>query len=380
MVIGWNKKQLEIKAKYANWAAENLAPFADQHDLANTFNHAAWEALAGMGIWEGLLDAPEDADACWDWMAALEGIASHALDSGFVLTVIAQGAFIWGLAQHSSPMAKSWAWPRLREGALTATAIAEPHSGTDTLGSLTVAKATHEGYVLNGTKSNIAHAGSASICLVTSKIEGQAGRGINVFLLDTQRKGFVPQKLNDKMGNRSIPTAGFMLQDVEIESWGLIGEIGKGHLVLGSIGGFARACYAVAAAQLPWPVLKNAISWAAERHSQGHSLLEFQHVQRRFTDVEISLQTAQALGFRAMGALLGNDKQALGLCSIAKIQACNAFRAAMQELVAILGRTGDQRGDAERLLRDAIGWANVGGTEEMHRMIIWKGMSPKSAQ
>jgi alkylation response protein AidB-like acyl-CoA dehydrogenase len=262
-------------------------------------------------------------------------------------------------------------------GALSATAIAEPHSGTDVPGLLTEARGdvAGEGYRLSGAKFNIALAGEAQWALVVAKEPALAPKGITAFLHTTDGLGWQGGPADTKLGNRSLPTGPIQLSDWAVPATAVLGQPGKGLKVLATIGGFARACYALAAAHLPAPLLHDTLAWARTRMSGGHPIAAQAAVQARLTDVRMAMESSHWSAMGAFTRLFAGDAAALLSCSAAKVAAVEALCHSSRQLLAVWGSLGYHSGPVERLLRDAEGWRMVGGTEEMHRNLIWSRMS-----
>lgn len=373
MITGWNPSQQQLTAKYAQFAAGHVAPFAAQHDANSTFPQQAWDTLTETGFWQDC--APQaDADSCWNFLAALQGLAATAKDSGFVLSVIAHAALIRAIHIHGTPTQKTTYLPLLHRGELTATAIAEPHSGTDVPGIKTLAIAQGQAYLLNGEKTNIAHAPTASNALIVGRIPALGKKDITLFWCNTQQQGYTRSKQDDKLGNRSLPTGSIVLKDYPLDSTAILGTPGEGLNILRTIAGTARVAYALAAAHLLTPVLKHTLTWVRARSSNGKTLDQYQYVQQKLTDAKLGMEASHWLALGAMHQLLQDEATGIAASSSAKLQACTHFRRGAEAIVGVQGSIGYQRGDAERLLRDAIGWMHVGGTEELHRMAIWARM------
>lgn len=364
-----------ITAHYTRFAEAHLAPQAARHDAAATFPSAAWQALAAEGLWEFLRD-PVEAQACWPWVAALEGLAAGAQDAGFLLAVIAQGALIRALHQHGSPALQAQALPALLAGARSATAIAEPHSGTDMAGLLTSATALPDGlaYRLDGRKFNIALAGQAEWALVVARVPALGAKDITAFLHRTGGPGWQAGPDDTKLGNRSLPTGPIQLDAWEVPATAVLGQPGQGLQVLATIGAFARACYALAAAHLPTPLLRDTLAWTRTRMSGTRALAALPQVQARLTDVRMHMESSHWSALGALTRLFDGHPDALLSCSAAKVAAVEGLSHSSRQLLATWGSLGYQSGPVERLLRDAEGWRLVGGTEELHRNLIWSRM------
>jgi len=359
-----SEHQAALRRQYADWARTHVAPQAESLDSSNQFNHLAWQDLTQKGFWEPLIDSDQP-DVWWDFVACAQGMASTALDSGFMLTLVAQAAWIRAVHRFASEHQKQVLIPLLRGGALTAVGIAEPHGGTDAFSAETSMEDQGEHWIATGEKTNIAHGPTARLLLVTGKAQG-SGK-LTALVLEAPQPGISALPPDEKMGMRTLPTSSLVLKVAE----GMcLGGKDQGRNVLHHIGLFARATYGLLLSQLPLPVLDETLGWLSDRHSLGIPLSSHQHVQRHLSDIDVALQTMESVSMDAMRHVMNQTPEATRMASVAKIYSCQAFLDAMTSLCALQGSMGYQRGAAERLLRDAHGWRNVGGTEEMHRLIL----------
>jgi alkylation response protein AidB-like acyl-CoA dehydrogenase len=290
------------------------------------------------------------------------------MDAGFLLTVVNHAAFLHGLVRQGSPGQKGKWMPKLLKGMLTATAIAEPHSGTDASGSQSIARESDGHWLLNGSKWNISHANTAGLYAVLGKMDGL---GPTLFLLEANAKGITVGEPQSKLGNRSLPTASIHFEDCAISEENIIGKAGRGMQALGEFVTLARIWDGWMGAMLICPLIDKAMAWLEERHSFGQPLLEHQHVQSKIAEALLALQQARWVGRGALRQMLANAPDKAMMSSIAKLCGSRAALGAALDLLSLMGSEGYLEGPFERLTRDAIGLMMVGGTEEMHKINIF---------
>lgn len=373
MQVDWNPDQKALRGEFEAFGRREVAPRAQRMGGENAFDHESWEKLCATGIWKMIIPGAHGGtgEGWWDFTAALEGLARTACDGGFVLTAISQAAFIRGLHIFGTPEQQERYFPMLLRGALTATAIAEPHSGTDATGVKTQATRKGGGLVLNGEKYNIAHAPTAELLLVVGRMPDLGKRDLTLFLLDPSHGEIQRGAAQSKMGNRTIPTSWLRFQDLRIAKENSLGEPGKGLRVLSQIASLARIYYGLMGGQLLKPVLDEALKHIRERESFKRPLSEHQYVQRKITEVVIGMAQSRWTGLGALGQLLSGDREAFMNSSVAKIVGTEAFLNNARELMGLFGSNGYLDGLAAHLYKDASGWITVGGTEEMHRINVF---------
>lgn len=373
MNIKWSSRQEELKKEYANFGRQEVAPRALALAADNKFDQQSWDLLAEQGLWNLIVPMKYSGQQpnWWDFTAALEGLASTISDGGFLLSLISQAGFIRGLSALGSPSQLDRCMPSVLRGAVSATCIAEPQSGTDTGSLQTTAHGALDALTLSGEKFNIAHAPNADFLVVLGRIPDLGKRDITLFLLHKEHEGVVRGLPEAKMGNRTLPTSWLRFEDVSLGSDDILGKPGDGIRGLGQVVGIDRIYYGWMGALLLTPLLEEASRFIQSRNSFKKPLADHQYVQQKITNALIGLSQARWVGIGALSELL-EAKPSAGLeGSIAKLTGTNAMIEGARDLMALLGSRGYQDGLASHLLKDALGWVSVGGTEETHRINIF---------
>jgi len=371
--MDWNPQQLDLYRQYASWAKAQVAPRATTCWKMGEFDQQSWQALCQTDLWRMVIPvAYGGLGLHWrDFSAALEGLASNVADGGFLLTLISQAGFLRGLALVGSDAQKARCYPRILAGELTATAIAEPHSGTDVFGVETTGVENGQGILLQGSKWNIAHAPTAGMALVVGKMPALGKRSLTVFLLEDAQRHWKAHASDAKMGNRTLPTAGMEFNGVLLPADAVFGEAGAGMLSLGAVAGLQRIYYGWLGSRLLEPMLQECMDFLENRGSRGKSLLDQQYIQGKITDALIALEQSRWVGLGALQHLIDGDSRASVSGSMAKLTGTQAALDAARGLLSLMGSNGYQVGLCSRLLQDLHGWLAVGGTEEAHRINIF---------
>ena len=376
MITGWSSKQKELHQAYADFGKSIIAPgYSGRYDQAQ-FAQEAWRQLAReTDFWR--LPIPSTLGGMdgswWDFTAALEGLASTAEDIGFLLSCIAQAGVLRGLLSQGNHPQQERYIPWILEGALTATAIAEPQSGTDVPNVKTVAAQTPEGYHLNGDKWHIAHGSSAKLTLVVGR--SAETEGLTCFWVENDTPGVEATPHKGLGGIRTLPIASLSFTDVPITEVALFGEAGKGLPALGSAVSLARPYYGLLAAQLLENALPQVMEFLRTRQSFAQPILKHQQVQQKLTDVQLAISQARWTAYGALHTLLEGDPQAIMLGSVAKLAGTQGLITGSQTLLSLLSSHGyTQQHPIFRLVQDAMGMMSVGGTEETHRINIFNQM------
>jgi hypothetical protein len=110
---------------------------------------------------------------------------------------------------------------------LAAWGLTEPGSGSDAAGMRSTAVRKDKGWVLNGSKMFITQGSVGDVFVVLALNDPEKRqKGVTAFLLDKGMKGFSQRPLHGKLGMRSSDTAELVMEDVYVEDWRRIGEVG----------------------------------------------------------------------------------------------------------------------------------------------------------
>lgn len=364
--------QLGIRNKYAMIGSEIADAVVSRPE---GFDFDGWRRLRDEGLWR--LIVPTDANAVADWWAftaALDGLSSSIRTPELLLSVIAQAGMVRAIERHGSPNQKDRYFSAILRGDVSATCIAEPTTGTDVRSIETSLTEMGSGYRLSGSKFNIAHAPIMDFALVVCRLHGREQNNIALVLLERGTPGLIAGQVDDKLGNRNLPTGEIHFHDVEVSRASVLGELGRGLSTLIDVISLGRAYYGLAAANLIRPCLADAMSYAATRNSFKSRIDSHQYVQKRLVDMRIGMERSKWLAYGALSQLLTDHPEALMMCSIAKLVGVEDLIASATSLVKLYGSLGYHNGRVAELMRNALGFASVGGTEEMHRKNIFNQM------
>lgn len=361
---------LATRSKYAAIGVE-LAQAASGRPEG--FDFEGWRRLREEGLWHLIVkpQTPESGGDWWAFTAALEGLASTIRTPELLLSVIAQAGLVRALQRHGSPYQQDHYLPAIMRGDLSATCIAEPSTGTDVRSIETSLSEAGDGYRLNGGKFNIAHAPIMDFALVVCKLAGKESSNIALVLVDQDTPGIVSAQVDDKLGNRNLPTGALRFDDVPVARRQVLGQVGKGLSTLIDIISLGRIYYGLVAANLVAPYLDDATRYASSRTSFHSSIDNHQYVQKRLVDIRIGMERSRWLAYGALTQFLGEQPEGLMMCSIAKLVGADDLISSATSLIKLHGSIGYHNGAIGELMKNALGFASVGGTEEMHRKNIF---------
>ncbi|MDX1624340.1 MAG: acyl-CoA dehydrogenase [Gemmatimonadota bacterium] len=184
--------------------------------------------------------------------------------------------------------------PRAAADSVGAYALSESSSGSDAFSMTTRAEERGGGWVLNGSKLWITNGAEAELYVVFATVDPEAGhRGVTAFLVEREFPGFAVGEKEEKLGIRASSTTELLLDDCEVPSENVLGEVGKGYKVAmetlneGRIGIGAQM---VGCAQ---GALDAALGYSREREAFGKPIAEFQGVQFDLARMATELQAAR---------------------------------------------------------------------------------------
>ena len=228
-------------------------------------------------------------------------------------------------------------------------------------------------YRLNGTKAFVTNGSIADLYLVmarTAESPGASHRGITAFLIEKGTPGLEVGKHEDKMGLRASDTVELVLRDCEIEAATRLGEEGQGFRVAMTSLDNGRISVGAQALGIAQGAMDEAVRYAQERRQFDQPLAGFQAIQFLLADMQVKLDAARMLVFRA--AWLKQEGQPVTKeASMAKLYASRIAEEVCSAALQIHGGYGYCKEYAvERLYRDARITQIYEGTNEIQRTVI----------
>jgi len=382
-----------IREMVRDFAQNEIAPVAGELDRSGEF---PWENVKKMGEL-GLFGIPwpeELGGAGMDGIAYMIVInelarvdASHAITVSAHTTLGSSPIVNFGTREQREKYIPLVASGRVLAGF----GLTEPGAGSDAGGTQTMAVKVDGGWVLNGSKIFITHAGVGEVFVVTAQTDREKGtKGITSFIVtkpttDLEKtaevgvghadsleytKGVRAGKKEDKMGWRASDTRELVLEDAFVPDCDVLGEVGMGFvnfmktLDAGRIGigalslGIAEGAY------------EQARAYALERRQFGQPIADFQGIQFMLADMATEIEAARHLVYHAAW-LKEQGKPYTREASMAKLFASEAAMRITTKAVQVHGGYGyTTEYPVERMMRDAKICEIGEGTSEIQRLVI----------
>jgi isovaleryl-CoA dehydrogenase len=371
-----------IRDTVAGFAAEAIAPIADEIDRTDRFPRELWPRMGELGLL-GITVEEEYGGSGLGYLEHMLAMEEISRASGSV--GLSYGAHsnlcVNQIKLNGSHEQKARYLPKLVSGEhVGALAMSEPGAGSDVVSMRLKAEKRGDRYVLNGSKMWITNGPDAEVVVVYAKTDTSAGpRGITAFIVETGWKGFsVAQKL-DKLGMRGSSTGELVFEDCEVPEENVLGGVGRGVNVLMSGLDYERAVLAAGPIGIMQACMDVVVPYVHTREQFGQPIGEFQLMQGKLADMYVALSATRSYAY-AVGKACDRGrvsrKDAAGVILYA---AEKATWMALQAIQALGGNGYINEYPTGRLLRDAKLYEIGAGTSEIRRMLIGRELFKETA-
>ena len=371
-----------------DFAVKEIRPVAAEFDEREEFPWEVARKGAAIGLSGGAWGGPgltDDEDAGISNLVMAEELAWGC--AGFATGMLANGLAATAINVIATPEQRERFLPlctpvdgELRLGAL---ALTEPESGSDAGALQTRAVRDGDDYILNGTKRFITCGGIADLTVVFATEEPGTGfKGVSAFAVPKAADGFSQGQRWKKMGIRASHTADLILDDVRIPAdrrLGISDELfrsgGRGTLGtllatrpwIGSMAvGLARAAFEFSA------------DYARERQAFGRPIIANQGVSFMLADMDIAIDAARLLCWRAGELVAAGKPNTLEEASKAKCFAADMAMKVTTDAVQVGGGLGFMREmPLEKWMRDAKIFQIYEGTSQIQREVIGRNIAQR---
>jgi len=320
------------------------------------------EALGGLGL--GNLEA----------LLVLEEFARISSAVAFPVFESSVGP-VRAIERFASPELAQAVVPAVCRGEkVVAVAMSEPQAGSALTDLATRAVIDGDEIVINGSKRWCSGGGHADGYVVYCRLSDDPGaRGIGAVYVEKDTPGLSFGPPEQLMGFRGIPSSDLFFDDVRIP---------VGHLIVPA-GGFGKLMAAfdlercgnatMAMAQAA-AALEDVLEYVQEREQFGKPIVEFQAVQLKLAEMQMQVDSARLLIYRAACNAQDGLPSILD-SSVAKCYANEIARTVTGHAVQLMGGYGYSREyPMERRLRDAWGWGIAGGAIDIQKVNIAAAM------
>jgi alkylation response protein AidB-like acyl-CoA dehydrogenase len=237
----------------------------------------------------------------------------------------------------------------------------------------TTAERDGDEWAINGQKMWITNGTKADVGVVMAKTDPDAGRkGITAFLVPTDRPGFKPTKIDNKLGLHASDLAEIVLDDLRVPADNVVGEVDQGFYQLMNFFAEGRCKVAAQAIGAAQGALDASLAYATEREQFDQRIADFQAIQHKLAEMATMVEAARSLAYRASAHVeAGEEGMTMQYASMAKLFASERAVDVADEAIQVHGGAGYVTDHpVERFYRDARVTKIYEGTSEIQKNII----------
>jgi len=377
MDFNLSKQQKLAQKIAADFARNELAPFAQERDENMRFPEEAIEKMGALGFM-GMCIPKEYGGSELDgisYVLVIEALAKACASTAIIVSVHnsvgAYPVYLLGTDEQKETYLRDLATGRK----LGAFALTEPNAGSDPSSIETTAVYTDAGYVLNGTKTFITSGERSDVVIVMASTDrAKKSRGITAFIVEKGTKGFSVGAKENKLGIRASDTCELIFENCAVPKQNVLGSTGEGLRAALEALSFGRVGVAAQALGVAGSALEQCITYSNARKQFGKPLSHLQAIQWMIADMATEIEAARFLIFNAAN-LKDRAKPFATQGSMAKLFASEVAMRAATKAVQLHGGYGCMKDyTVERCFRDAKVIEIYEGTSEIQRLIVARDM------
>jgi alkylation response protein AidB-like acyl-CoA dehydrogenase len=369
-------QQFELQARARALAEETIAPRAAEIDRTETYPWDNVTALTEAGFM-GMTIPKEFGGLGHNYFDAVLVIEEMSRVCGVTGRITVEGNMgaIGAIMAYGSEAQKRMAAELVLSGDKPAICITEPEAGSAATEMTTRADKQGDRYVINGKKHWITGGGVSKLHLIFARVfEDGVEQGIGGFIaIGGEDPGLRIGKREPAMGLRGIPETEVLFEDLELTEDRLIQPtqgLAKGFAALMTAYNAQRVGAATVAQGIAQGAYELALEYVQNREQFGRPICEFQGLQWMLVDMNLKLEAARALIYKA-AASGGTGFPDQTDAARAKILAAESAISITNDALQLFGATGYSRDrPLERMVRDARMFTIGGGTAQVLRNVV----------
>ncbi|MEL7297424.1 MAG: isovaleryl-CoA dehydrogenase [Pseudomonadota bacterium] len=370
-----------LRESVAQFAANEIAPRADDIDRNNDFPHDLWRKMGDLGLLGLTVDEAYGGTGL-GYLAHAVAVEEISRASGAV--GLSYGAHsnlcVNQIFRNGSEAQKQQYLPKLCSGEhVGALAMSEAGSGSDVVSLSLRADRDGDRFVLNGNKMWITNGPDADTFVIYAKTTPDSGsNGITAFIVEKGFAGFSQSPKLDKLGMRGSNTCELVFEECRVPAENILGTLDGGVRVLMSGLDYERAILAAGPVGLMQAAMDVVLPYIHERKQFGQPIGEFQLMQAKIADMYAQLNASRGYLYAVCKACdLGRTRRA-DAAAVILYTAEQATQVALQAIQALGGNGYINDYPTGRLLRDAKLYEIGAGTSEIRRMLIGRELFANS--
>jgi len=372
----FNDEHKAFRTAFKQFVAREITPHQQRWRDQGQVDREVWRKAGAQGFLCPWLDE-KYGGAGADFLCSMiimEELAV-AYESGFAMALHSDIIVPYLHAFCNEEQKQKWL-PGCASGEIvTALAMTEPGTGSDLAALATTAVKQGDEYVINGAKTFISNGQLCDLVVVAAKTDmdpANAHKGISLFVVEANRKGFAKGKRLHKMGMDSQDTSELFFEDCRIPAANLIGAEGGGFMMLMQKLQQERLCVAIGAVTAAEQVLEDTIAYTKERKAFGKPISKFQNTQFKLVECLAKCEVGRAYVDKVVAEHVAG-KYLVKECSIAKFWTTDMAQEVIDECLQFFGGYGYMlEYPVTRAFMDARVQRIYAGTNEIMKVIVAK--------
>jgi alkylation response protein AidB-like acyl-CoA dehydrogenase len=376
----YTEDQTSVRDTARRFAENKILPRAAAIDREDVFDRTLYRGMAELGLFG--VSLPESSGGSGldtvSLCLVMEELARCSAAIGNAFAIPVEAALF--LHHHGNASQKALI-PGILDGSIVfATAMTEPDFGSDAASIQTTARATANGWVLNGTKAWVTLGGVADRIMVFARTGKEAGhKSMSCFLVDASSPGVSRGKNEELLGMHGLEDCQIVLQDVHVPKDALIGAENQAFKTAMGNFNFSRLLMSSMALGMAQAAMEDAVAYATTRKQFGEPIMNFQAIQFMVADMSTDIAAARLLihhASRVFDAGLPYAKEA----AHAKLFTTDMAMKHVSNALQVHGGNGYSRDyRIERIFRDVRLAQIYEGTNQIQRIIIAKQVEKELA-
>ncbi len=254
---------------------------------------------------------------------------------------------------------------------IVAVSMSEPDAGSALTDLKTTGVVKGDRLILNGTKRWCSGGGHADAYVVYCRLSDDPGaKGIGAVLVEKDAPGLSYGPNEQLMGFRGIPSSDLNFDDCEVPLDNIIVQAGGGFKKLMEAFDLERCGNATMSLAQASGALEDVSAYVQERKQFGKPIAEFQAVQIKLAEMQMKVEAARLLIWRA-ASLAEDGLPSVLHSSTGKCFANTIAREVTGDAMQLMGAYGySKEFPMERRLRDSWGWGIAGGAIDIQKVNI----------
>src|SRR5579864_3616293 len=328
-----------IRQTVQRFCREEIAPHAEEWDLAGIFPKELFKKAANLGLF-GIRIDPEWGGLGLDWWASAAYMESMAYaDSGSIsMALMVQSEITLPVLEELGTREQKTEFlrPAVAGDTIAALGISEPGGGSDVAALKTRARIDGGDLVISGQKLWITNGTRADFIILAVRTGGEGHKGVSLVLFPTKTKGFSVGKKLKKIGNLASDTAELFFDECRIPARNILGEMNRGfYYIMENFQG-ERLAASIGALAAMDKGLRDAIDYGHERTAFGSQVGKFQVWRHRFAEHLTNIEAGRWLTYRALD-LVNHGKRAVKEITMAKLYTTELSQKVAYDCMQIMG-------------------------------------------